>query len=447
MSERKVPIFELSAGMVLAEPVCHPFTQQVIWASGTTLTDQHIAMLRKMDLRGVKVMDFGQRAPELTSSPLAGAPAPTPAPPAATPAPSPALTKAPPPPAAPARPVEAASASGSATSPAPKRFSLTRPTPATPKGTPPAARAHGAAQANMPWKRPIPKQEIYKPHAVKHEVLQRNLDTVHQIMAQAKQASRIDIRAVDTSVQTTIQRIVTNKELLESLIDLRVYDEYTYAHSSNVMSLALVVGHAMGYSPEKLRILGIGALLHDIGKAMVPEAILHKPGKLTEEEFNIMATHPANGIMMLAAYSWATTDIKNIVFQHHEKFNGSGYPMRLSGAQISEMARIVSVVDVYDALISDRPYKVGLPPNVVYQAIINGAGDHFDPRIVKAFVRFIVPYPTGSQVVLNTGQVARVIRVTHGDLMRPVIDLEGQRIDLSRDSRYSIVNMYRPTQA
>lgn len=442
MSERKVPIFELSPGMVLAEPVCHPFTQQVIWASGTTLTDQHIAMLRKMDLRGVKVVDFAHRGPDLSSSPLTGASATVPAAPA-TPSPAPAST-----PPAP-RPTEPASASGSATAPtpaAPVRFSLTRPNDA-PKAAAPAARAHGAAQANAPWKRPVPQNEIYKPHAVKHEVLQRNLSTVRHIVAQAKQASKIDIRAVDTSVQTTIQRIVTNKELLDSLIDLRVYDEYTYAHSSNVMSLALVVGHALGFPPEKLRILGIGALLHDIGKAMVPEAILHKPGKLTEEEFNIMATHPANGIMMLAAYGWATTDIKNIVFQHHEKFNGSGYPMKLSGSAISEMARIVSVVDVYDALISDRPYKVGLPPNVVYQAIINGAGEHFDPRIVQAFVRFIVPYPTGSQVLLNTGQVARVVRVSHADLMRPVIDLEGHLIDLTRDSRFSIVNMHRPAKA
>lgn len=431
--------------MVLAEPVCHPFTQQVIWASGTTLTDQHIAMLRKMDLRGLKVVDFAQRSPELSSSPIAGAPAPTAAPPTSTPTsstiptPAPHLRSA----------AEPATASGSATAQtpaAPVRYSLTRPNDA-PKAPAPAARAHGAAQANAPWKRPVPKNEIYKPHAVKHEVLQRNLDTVHHIMAQAKQASKIDIRAVDTSVQTTIQRIVTNKELLESLIDLRVYDEYTYAHSSNVMSLALVVGHALGFPPEKLRILGIGALLHDIGKAMVPEAILHKPGKLTEEEFNIMATHPANGIMMLAAYGWATTDIKNIVFQHHEKFNGSGYPMKLSGSAISEMARIVSVVDVYDALISDRPYKVGLPPNVVYQAIINGAGEHFDPRIVQAFVRFIVPYPTGSQVLLNTGQVARVIRVSHADLMRPVIELDGHMVDLARDSRFAIVNMYRPAKA
>jgi len=420
--------------MVLAEPVCHPFTQQVIWASGTTLTDQHIAMLRKMELRGLKVVDFARNSPGLTSSPLTGETVQMP------PAQETARAKA----------TDPASASGSATAPtpvAPVRYTLTRPSENQKPAAQPAARAHGTAQANAPWKRPVPQNEIYQPQSVKNEVLQRNLSTVRQITDQAKQASKIDIRAVDTSVQSTIQRIVTNKELLESLIDLRVYDEYTYAHSANVMSLALVVGHALGFPPERLRVLGIGALLHDIGKAMVPEAILRKPGKLTEEEFNIMATHPANGIMMLAAYGWATTDIKNIVFQHHEKFNGSGYPMKLSGPAISEMARIVSVVDVYDALISDRPYKVGLPPNVVYQAIINGSGEHFDPRIVQAFVRFIVPYPSGSQVLLNTGQVARVVRVSHADLMRPVIDLEGQMIDLTRDSRFAIVNMHRPSQA
>ncbi|MNY38363.1 hypothetical protein D3C86_1729850 [compost metagenome] len=102
------------------------------------------------------------------------------------------------------------------------------------------------------------------------------------------------------------------------------------------------------------------------------------------------------------------------------------------------------MVDVYDALISDRPYKKGLPPNVVYQAIINGAGNHFDPRIVQAFVKFIVPYPVNCYVELNTGQIARVVRVTRPHLMRPLIELEGSLVDLSKDPRFTIVHMHKP---
>lgn len=429
MSERKVLPNDLAPGMVLAEPICHPYTRQVIWTSGTKLTMQHIALLQKMELRAIQVIDLVDKP---TTKPLSQGPAKRSlssifGAPAADPAPStPAPTPAPAPNAAPA-------------------FRLTRPAA---HGAPASGTSRPAAvQPGTPARRPSASGTPFKPQVIRNEVLERNVQTIKHIQDQVKNATRIDIREVDQSVQQTIHKIVSNKELLNSLIDLRVYDEYTYSHSSNVMSLALVVGTAMGYSPETLRMLGIGALLHDVGKSLVPESILHKPGKLTEEEFNIMATHPANGIMLLSGYSWANAEIKNIVFQHHEKWDGSGYPMKLSGTAISEFARIVSVVDVYDALISTRPYKKGLPPNVVYQAIINGANNHFDPRVVQAFVKFIVPYPVNSLVELNTGQIARIVRVSRQNLMRPIIELEGSMIDLSRDERFSIVTMYQPATA
>ncbi|HEY9898123.1 MAG TPA: HD domain-containing phosphohydrolase [Pantanalinema sp.] len=419
MTERKLMPQDLAPGMVLAEPVCHPFTRQVIWTSGTALTQQHITLLQRMELRAIRIIDLADRpradfevkgeAAEVLSQAVA-----------------------------PSEPVKSPPKE-------PPVLRFTRPSAHGTTSTTPTQPARPAAgPTGAPAPRASAKGTQFKPQAIRNEVLERNLQTIKHLHDQVKQSNRIDIQSVDQSVQTTIQRIVTNKELLNSLIDLRVYDEYTYSHSSNVMSLALVVGAAMGYAPERLRILGIGALLHDVGKAMIPESILHKPGKLTEEEFNIMATHPANGIMLLSGYSWATTDIKNVVFQHHEKFDGSGYPMKLSATGISEFARIVSVVDVYDALISDRPYKKGLPPNVVYQAIINGAGNHFDPRIVQAFVKFIVPYPVNCHVELNTGQIARVVRVTRPHLMRPVIELEGNLVDLAKDPRLSIVHMHKP---
>lgn len=399
--------------MVLAEPICHPFTRQVIWPSGTKLQAQHIRLIQKMDLRTLHVIDLENRLPtqEVGSSAQAQAPAEAPSP-AAKPGAF-RLTK----------PV---ALGGSATS------GIHHPAPIN-KGAP--SRPATASGAPM------------RPRTIQTEVLERNVQTIKKIQSQVRAATNLDIQSVDSTVQSTIQKIVTNQELLNSLIDLRVYDEYTYSHSSNVMSLALVVGTAMGYSVERLRVLGIGALLHDIGKSLIPEAILHKPSKLSEDEFNLMATHPANSIMILSNYAWATQDIKNIVFQHHEKYDGSGYPVKLSGNAIAEMAKIVAVVDVYDALISQRPYKKGLPPNVVYQAIMNGAGTHFDPRVVQAFVKFIVPYPVNSLVELNTGQIARVARVSKKQLLRPVIELEGSFIDMSRDERFAIVAIHQASPA
>ncbi|MEB3187816.1 MAG: HD domain-containing phosphohydrolase [bacterium] len=430
MQELTCSTGELRPGMILAQNVVHPYTRQTIWAAGTLLNDHHITLLQRIQTGAIKVL----AQPDTVS----GDPSRDPAPGTDPGADPPPLVRAP------EMPLQSAStgplqraperpASPQAPSPV-RKLPANRPTP-------------GPAVKRLPAARPVASQpagSTFRPKIIRHEVMERNLKTIEHIQSQIKQGQALDIRSVDTTVQQTIQRIVTNRELLNSLIDLRVYDEYTYAHSSNVMSLSLVVGAALGYPVERLRILGIGALLHDIGKSMVPEAILHKPGKLTADEFRIMATHPANGIMLLSPYAWATQDIRNIVFQHHEKYDGSGYPLGIKGDAIAEFSRIVSVVDVYDALISNRPYKKGLPPNVVYEAILHGAGTHFDPRIVEAFTRFIVPYPAQSWVVLNTGQLARVVQVNRQALDRPIIDLEGTIVDLTRRPEWSIRTIHQP---
>ncbi len=428
--------------MILAQNVVHPYTRQTIWTVGTALSDHHISLLQRIQTGTLKVL-----AQELPPTP-AQEPEPAPTTDSMEPPDPPPLVRAP---TMPTDVPGTGSLARTATSVPPERPAAPHaPSPAaTPRKLPARRPASGPVVNRIP---PTPARTVtaqagagtFRPKIIRHEVMERNLRTIEHIQSQIKQGQVLDIRSVDTTVQQTIQRIVTNRELLNSLIDLRVYDEYTYAHSSNVMSLSLVVGAALGYPVERLRILGIGALLHDIGKSMVPEAILHKPGKLTADEFRIMATHPANGIMLLSPYAWATQDIRNIVFQHHEKYDGSGYPLGIKGDAIAEFSRIVSVVDVYDALISHRPYKKGLPPNVVYEAILHGAGTHFDPRIVEAFTRFIVPYPSQSWVVMSTGQFARVVQVNRQHLDRPIIDLEGSIVDLTQRQDLSIRTIHQP---
>ena len=441
-TEKRTSVDQLIPGMVLAEPVFHPMSMQMIWNSGTTLTPKHIALLQKMNLGGIRVMEFVPASPQ--SAALATAVVPATPLDHREPAEVPSARPEPPAPrsqgrTAPAAPVPAVlrgPAAGPATRPA-----------SPPARLAPVGRAALAPRPQAPVRRPswerLP-EPLKQPQRIREEVLERNCNIVRHVTESVRHSSRIDFNQVDLSVQTTIKQIVQHKELLENLIDLRVYDEYTYAHSANVMSLALVVGTAMNYPVERLRVLGVGALLHDIGKTLVPEEILNKPEKLTEEEFRIMATHPANGIMILSNYPWATNDIRNCAFQHHEKVGGQGYPMGLKGNQIAELAQVVSIVDFYDALISDRVYKKGLPPNVVYQAIMNGVNQHFDARIVQAFLKFIVPYPVNSQVLLSTGQSARVLRVNRKNLLAPVVVVEGQgELDLARHPEIAITTIER----
>ncbi len=431
--EKRTSVDQLIPGMVLAEPVFHPMSMQMIWNSGTTLTPKHIALLQKMNLGGIRVMEFVPASPQSAALATAIAPA---VPrdqrePAEVPRPRPEPTAP--------RPYT------QPPSVAPPQAAFRVPSP--PARFAPASGAPLAPRQPVPVRRPswerLP-EPLKQPQRIREEVLERNCNIVRHVTESVRHSSRIDFNQVDLSVQTTIKQIVQHKELLENLIDLRVYDEYTYAHSANVMSLALVVGTALNYPVERLRVLGVGALLHDIGKTLVPEEILNKPEKLSEEEFRIMATHPANGIMILSNYPWATNDIRNCAFQHHEKFGGQGYPMGLKGPQIAELAQVVSIVDFYDALISDRVYKKGLPPNVVYQAIMNGVNQHFDARIVQAFLKFIVPYPVNSQVLLSTGQSARVMRVNRKALLSPVVVVEGQgELDLARHPEIAITTIER----
>jgi len=215
--------------MVLGEPICHPFTRQVIWTSGTTLTEQHIELLKKMELRAIMVIDLQHKPAGLS---LDGPTRPSP-PAAPRPEATRSIPKAEAPPAPKASPQAPA---------APLRFTR----PAAAHGASAAGTARPARPAvGTPQQQPSAQGVQFKPQVIRNEVLERNVQTIKHIQDQVRQSTRLDIQSVDLSVQQTIQRIVTNKELLNSLIDLRVYDEYTYAHSSNVMSLALVVGTAM----------------------------------------------------------------------------------------------------------------------------------------------------------------------------------------------------------
>lgn len=410
----KLPFEQLAPGMVLAGPITHPATRQTIWAAGTILTRTHLDAMRAMQLSFVQVLDFegreklGNFVPPEEETPKE------------------------------AKKMEQ-----------PFRQAIQWAKESR-EGIEKVATTIGKALPHVKTSGPLtPPPKAARPpkamqKAIGHEVLVRNVNIVRQIGEQVKHSVSLNFQQVDTCVQHTIHKIIANKDLINSLVDLRVYDEYTYSHSANVMSLALVTGYALKYSPEKLRVLGIGALLHDLGKNMVPDEVLNKPGRLTPEEFEVMRTHPSNGVMLLNHYSWANTEIRNIVFQHHEKLDGTGYPMKVKGEGISEMARIVSVVDFYDALISERVYKKGLPPHVAYQAILDSMPSHFDPRIVQAFQAFIVPFPVNSLVLLNSGQIAKVLKVNRKHLLRPLILLEGKKIDLEKERRLAINTMVDP---
>ncbi|HLK32934.1 MAG TPA: HD domain-containing phosphohydrolase [Terriglobales bacterium] len=190
---------------------------------------------------------------------------------------------------------------------------------------------------------------------------------------------------------------LSNARLLEELADLnlgtltalaRAIDaksEWTSGHSERVTRMAIDIAREMGLPPRELAILHRGGLLHDIGKIGTPAEILDKPGKLTEQEFRVMKEHVTTGARILEPIP-GFSELIPIVLQHHERFDGTGYPQGLAGEKISLHARIFAVADVYDALISDRPYRPGWELERVQQFVKEQAGSHFDPRVVEAFL-------------------------------------------------------------
>lgn len=218
----------------------------------------------------------------------------------------------------------------------------------------------------------------------------------------------INLKEIRYSISEIIDQLLSNKNLIYDLIDIRSVDDYLFGHSVNVCILSLMTGLALNYNRNQLEQLAVGAMFHDIGKALVPARILNKPGKLNNTEFEEIKKHPEYSLNILRKNSSVDSVSRMIAYQHHEKFNGEGYPLQKKGNEILDMSQIVGIVDIYDAITSNRCYSKAVPSNEAYE-MLSGAGDHyFKFDIVKAFLSQIAAYPSGSLVQLSTGETAIV---------------------------------------
>ena len=215
---------------------------------------------------------------------------------------------------------------------------------------------------------------------------------------------------------------------------LKVSDEYTFKHSVDVATISMIIGKKLGMSHDDVYDLGISGLLHDIGKSKIPNEILNKPGRLTDEEFEIMKQHSVYGYRILQEKPDIKENIKMGVLQHHEKTNSKGYPMGVGASQISQFAKIISVADIYDALVTERPYKHGFSPRDAVEMLMAMTGE-LDLSSLRAFMGSVILYPVGSTVDLSNGERARVVENYEEAIMRPkVVGLTtGKIYDLATD--------------
>ena len=228
---------------------------------------------------------------------------------------------------------------------------------------------------------------------------------------------------IEKLAEELLDDILSKEDILVNLIDIKNMDNYTYQHSVNVAVLSIVIGVGLKLKKSTLINLAMGALLHDIGKVFIPKEILNKQGPLTDEEFLIIKKHPKLGYDYLSKHFNLKTCSLLISLQHHERIDGTGYPLNLKGNKINYLSKIVSIADVYDALTSDRSYKKAFSSSDSLEFIMANANSMFDLDIVSVFSKLVVPFPFGTIVRLSNGDIGVVQETPTNFPLRPDVKI------------------------
>lgn len=273
----------------------------------------------------------------------------------------------------------------------------------------------------------------------------QHLDKVFHAL---EECGKIDISQIHEDVRGLIDELLNNQSVLAGLYFISNAEEYAASHAVEVTILSLVMAINLGYSREQLMELGMGALLHDIGMVEIDQNIVNKQETLKEEEYNEVQLHAECGFDILQQEHDISMLCRNIALQHHERWNGSGYPAGLKNYEIHEYARLVAIADVFSALTSDRPHRRGYSFDEAVEYITTMSGYYFDSRLVNGFLDSVRSYTTGSFVLLSTGDLAQVVDVHWQIPTRPTVRLlvksaggkqdRGQEINLYREKEIDI---------
>ena len=261
-----------------------------------------------------------------------------------------------------------------------------------------------------------------------------------QLRAEGQECIRhMDIDGCKQTAKKMVEEILSKERISLDMNDIRSYDNYTYAHSVNVAVISCIIGMGMQMHEEELTNLVTAALMHDFGKLLIPETILNKKGRLTQEEYATMKKHATLSYNLICERWDLSAHVKVAVLFHHENVDGSGYPDGIPGDRQTMMTKILHVADVYDALISKRPYKIPYSPQEASEYLMSACGTQFAPEVVEVLLKYVPLFPKGTEVKLSDGREGIIYENFGSHNLRPIVKLlDGSLLDLEEKDNLMI---------
>jgi len=289
-------------------------------------------------------------------------------------------------------------------------------------------------------------EDLIPTTAIRDATRQKATEAVYQTMTKLMDQPNVKGRAIAPEMGRTfrqvfgemLQDLITREEVLVNLTTIQVTDAYLFQHTVNVATLAGIMGLAKGYNRQQLEELGTGALLFDIGMTKLPKGMLDKAGPLTSEERRLMEKHTEEGFNILRTEYDISLLSAHCAFQHHERYDGSGYPRGLKAEAIHEYAQIVALADFYDALTSPRPHRKRYTPTEAIEFLFAAGNTFFDLELIKTFCKHISIYPVSTTVMLSSGQIAVVAANNPLALHRPTVRILREADGSAPDKPYEI---------
>ena len=289
--------------------------------------------------------------------------------------------------------------------------------------------AKETAAAELTYSERLRQSEDFK--EFKHDFEECANKYEHTIQDIIKGNKELDMDEMMTPIYSLLGGGRTSSNIFDMLHNLRLYDDATYTHCINVALITNILAQWLRWSHDEVELATQAGLFHDIGKLLIPDSIITKPGRLTDDEYRIIMTHPKKGYDAMRELN-ISNHVKNAALMHHERNDGTGYPLKLRGPQIDKYAKAVAIADVYDAMTSSRYYRGPLCPFIAISMFEEEGFQKYDPEMIIAFLHNIVNTYLRNTVRLNTGEVGEIIFINSNALSRPTIKVADDYIDLSK---------------